>query len=267
MTSKVGSTKFDDAINEYYKLKQKYDLSIQKEVRKIRSLPDLNVKEKQEKFSEMKKRCVNCGKSGGTIFRQEGVNLIAQCGNTDSQCKLNIHLQRAKYLPMNTTISILNSEINNKKAEIIKTKLNFLFGFASESKTVATFNQLKSDLIKEVKKYQKINEKYISIIEDLPNKDIISRLNTNLQTTIQSFKNFINQFDETGETQYIKDAGTLYVEHIVKIAQELQSFKYIIQYIYSAPDNTHHLIQKTYKSSELEVVVPGTENKILAFTK
>ncbi len=64
MTSKVGSTDFDAAINKYYKLKHTYDVLIHRAVNKIRSSPDLTTKEKQEKFSELKKRCISCGKSG-----------------------------------------------------------------------------------------------------------------------------------------------------------------------------------------------------------
>ena len=138
------------------KLKHKYDASIQKAVNKIKSSSDLTTKEKQEKFSELKKRCISCGKSGGTIFRQEGINLIAKCGHIDAPCNLNIHLQRAKYMPMNNAISILNTEINNKKTAIIQTKLNFLFGFTPESKTVTTFNQLKSELQKETQRQRNL---------------------------------------------------------------------------------------------------------------
>ena len=265
VSSKVTSMQFDSALNQYYKLKKRYDLSIQKAVAKIRSDEDLTTKEKEEKFSEIKKRCVKCGKTGGTIFRQEGTNLYANCGN-DTPCSLNIHLQRAKYMPIDDAISELSIDINNRKAEIINTKLDFLFGFVSESETVARFNDLKSDLVNIVKKHQKMNEKYISIVQDLPNRDEILKLNSILEATIRGFKNLITQFDETGEIQYIKDAGQLYVNEIVKISDKLQSLKYTEQYVYLDPDNNNNLVQKTYKSSELEVVVPGTENKIISFS-
>ncbi len=267
MTSKSSSIDFDAAINTYYKLKQKYDIYIRNEVKKIRLSPDLTTKQKQEKFSEFKKRCIGCKKNGGTIFRQEGTNLIAQCGNTDKPCKLDIHLQRAKYMPMYNVIQILNTEINNKKAEIIQTKLNFLFGFSSEKDTVATFNYLKSQLVEEVKKYQKINEKYMSIIHDLPNRDEINKLNITLKTLIHDFKNLIKQYDETSDNQYLKDASNLYANQMVKVIKELQKLKYSVQTICSnLDDDDKHLVQNIYKPSQLQLVVPGTENKIIKFT-
>ena len=44
----------------------------------------------------------------------------------------------------------------HQKIEIIRTKLNFLFGFVNQTTTTSTFNQLKTELIDEVKKISKI---------------------------------------------------------------------------------------------------------------
>ena len=41
----------------------------------------------------------------------------------------------------------------------------------------------------------------------------------------------------------------------------LQKLKYKVQYIYTE-NNNHHLVQETYTSSEMQVIIPGTENKI-----
>lgn len=265
MTTKSSTIQFDTALNKYYKLKHDYDLSIKKIVNKITGSTDLTIKEKQEKFSNFKKRCISCGKSGGTIFKQEGDNLIAECGNTDKPCKLNINLQRAKYNSINSEILKLDKETNNKKSEIIQTKLNFLFGFTPEPKTIEIFNKLKSELINEVKKYQIINEQYINVTQNLTKQNEIKNLNAIFLGSIQNFKNLIKQFDETGELQYLKDAGKLYIDQIIKISNDIQKEKYSIQYIYSGPKDTHHLIQKTYKQSDLQSIVSGTENKIIAF--
>ena len=265
MTSKSVVIKFDQAIDKYYKLKHKYDASIQSAVNKIRTNELLTTEEKQLKFSELKKRCISCGKSGGTIFKQEGNLLTAKCGHEDKPCKLDIQIQRAKYKSVSYNITKLSKEVNDKKTDIIRTKLNFLFGFSNEQETISVFNKLKTELVAEVKNYQLISEYYINNVENLSNKDEIAKQNSVLFSLIQSFKDLINQYDQTGENQYLKDAGKLYVDEIAKTAQELQKLKYSIQYIYSSPDNIHHLVQETYKPSEMQVAVPGIENKILAF--
>lgn len=265
MTSVSSSSQFNAAIDKYYKLKHNYDKSIKKAVKSIRDNTLLNVAEKQEKFREFKSKCIHCGKTGGSVFIQEGDMLIARCGHSDQPCKLNIQLQRAKYQNLSTSLSNQNSYVNNKKIDIILTKLNYLFGFSSETKTLEIFNKLKVELIEEVKKYQKFNEKYIDIIENKSNRDEIIRLNNTLFSVIQNVKELIKEFEESGETQFIKDASELYVKQIIEIVKKLQELKYKIQYVYTE-DNEHHLVQKTYSQSEMQVIVPGTENKIIAFT-
>lgn len=265
MATQSNQIQFKTAINKYYKLKHDYIISIQKAVKKIRDNNLLSVTEKQDKFREFKEKCVICGKSGGTIFKQENDVLIAQCGNIDNPCKLNIRIQRAKYEDISTEILNENNIINDKKTEIILTKLNFLFGFSNETKTIELFNRYKSELVEEVKNYQKINRKYFDIVENLSNKEEIKKLNLALFSLIQNMKDLIKNFNETGENQFLKDAGELYVSHIVKTVKELQALKYKIQYVYTE-NNDHHLIQETYTPAEMQVIVPGTENKILTFT-
>ena len=92
------STKFNEALNRYYILKSKYELTINKEVVKLIKNKILTKTAKQEKFKQLKKKCIICGKEGGTIFNQEGNILIAKCGNLVNPCKLDIQLQKAKYI-------------------------------------------------------------------------------------------------------------------------------------------------------------------------
>ena len=260
----VPKLTFDTAINRYYGLKGEYDSAIQKEVKKLANNELLSSKEKHERFVGLKKKCVSCGKATGTTFKQEGNILIAECSSVDNPCKLNIRLQRAKYEGIAKDVNNLSDIVNIKKLDIIRTKLNFLFGFQNQTTTISTFNVLKTELVNEVKRYQKLTEQYISIIGNLPNKAKIKQLNDALFISIQNFKDLIKSFDESGTYQFLKDAVQLYVAEISKTISEIQKLKYSIQYIYFQDDKAH-LIQDRYTPAQQQVIVPGTENKILAF--
>ena len=71
---------FDEALNRYYRLKGEYDMNLKKVVSKIVNNNILSAAEKHEKYITEKKKCIVCGRSGGTIFRQEGYILTAKCG-------------------------------------------------------------------------------------------------------------------------------------------------------------------------------------------
>ena len=265
-TKSKQTISFDIAIEKYYKLKNEYDSAIQKNLSKIRANQSLNSAEKQEKFRALKTKCISCGKSGGTIFKSNNGVLIALCGNVEAPCKLDIQLQRAKWENIGQDVLNRSIIVNKKKIDIISTKLKFLFGFTNEQNTISVFNKFKAELIGEVKIYQQLGEYYKNVIENGANKDEINRLNDGLFILIHKFKDFIKEFDETGEMRYLKDAGELYVNEIMKTVEKLQNLKYPLEYIYTDDDDTNHLVQEHYLPSQLQTIVPGTKNKIISFT-
>ena len=78
-----------DAINEYYKLKLKYDTTKENEIKKYISDSGLSKKQKREKFSRFKVKCVNCGRVGGTEFSSKNRKLKALC-KASPPCKFQL---------------------------------------------------------------------------------------------------------------------------------------------------------------------------------
>jgi hypothetical protein len=270
MTSKTKTKniKFDEALSNYYKLKQEYSKKLNKEVTKLAENNVLTLGEKRERFAQFKRKCINCGQYGGTIFKQDNNILIAKCA-ADQPCNLNIQIQKAKYNNIIDEITNLSNEVNNNKIEIIITKLNFLFGFANETATLSAYNDLKTDLIYKVKYYQTLNEKYMNIINNISNRDEIAKLNMTFSLLINNFKDLIKNFNKTGEIKFIKDAVELYKQSISKLVTDIRKLKYIyntIEHQTLAGDiDIIYLIQDTYIPSQLQVIVPGIENKIITY--
>ena len=267
-TEDSSLTKFNQALGEYYKLKRQYDNQIEKEVIKLRKNTSLTNNEKHEKFKQLKKKCINCGKVGGTIFKQDGNLLLAKCGHTEKPCKLDIQLQRATYANINDQITELNNKISTNKIETINSKLDFLFGYTSESTTLENFNKLKKEIKDEIKKYQKINELYLDIVSNLTKMKEIKVKNNNLFILIKNFKDLIKNYEESGEFSYLKDAIELYVGTIEETVKNIRNLKYVYNGIeFNENDNTHHLIQESYIQEQLQIIINDTHNKILYFKK
>jgi hypothetical protein len=222
----LATVTFDDAISTYYKLKGQYNSNINKQVKEIYD-KKLSIDEKKTKFAEIKRKCIVCGKLGGTIFEEDNTMLLAKCGNQDNPCKLDIKLERAKYDNILKVINTQNGDINRYKNDIITTKLNFLFGFKSQETTLSEFEKLKGDLVKIIKQYQ----------------------------------------DNTGKQSFLKDALELYVDTIIVINKEIRALKYKIQEVIHNKDNdTYKLVQNSYTLSDLQIIQPDTENKVIIFS-
>ena len=272
MTSSNSSVSdFNDALNLYYKLKKEYEAPYKKLIESLVADTDTPIEKKREKLSLFKNKCVKCDSLGGTIFKQDENILTAQCGNTHAPCKLNIKLQKGKYMNIVDIIADNNNAIDINKLKMIQTKLNFLFGFNNESATIEEFNKLKAELIVEVQKYQVVYTHYLSIINNLNKKKQLAQQEDDIIIQIEKFKDLINKFDESNEITYLKEATELYINNITKIANTIRDLKYVnnaidIFYIKNDKIKMVNLIQETYNLEQLHVLVPGTEEKIIDLT-
>jgi len=193
--------------------------------------------------------------------------LLAKCGNQDNPCKLDIKLERAKYDNILKVINTQNGDINRYKNDIITTKLNFLFGFKSQETTLSEFEKLKGDLVKIIKQYQDNTGKYIKTIYNAENSSKINTLDNKLYANIKIFKDNIDSYKETGEQSFLKDALELYVDTIIVINKEIRALKYKIQEVIHNKDNdTYKLVQNSYTLSDLQIIQPDTENKVIIFS-
>lgn len=257
---------FNDAINNYYKLKNNYETPYKNLVDSLVKNKILTIEDKKKKISQYKNKCVNCNSLGGSIFKQENNILIAQCGNDDNPCRLDIRLQKGQYENIYNILNELNTNINDNKIATIKIKYDFLFGFTSESSTVSDFNKLKTALVEEVKKYQDIFSKYLEIMNNEEKKTKIYQQSKGLLSLIDSFKTLMKQFDETGEETFLKEATELYIDNIIKTANNIRKLKYATNKVeFNEKDKIYKLKQKSYNEEDLLILIPGSENKIIKY--
>ena len=57
-----------EAINNFYKEKSKYELLLEKEKRTIIRNNNLSWKEKRDEYKKLKPKCINCNRPVGSIF-------------------------------------------------------------------------------------------------------------------------------------------------------------------------------------------------------
>ena len=260
----MSNISFNDAFNEYYKLKNKYDKKLRKEAEKIAKIDDTNKKE----IFENKKVCVKCKQKGGTIFKQKGNLLFAKCG-ASSPCSLNIQLERAFHKNVTDELNTLNDKINIEKQNTILTKLDYLFTIQDEIKTKETFNKFKTNFVELTNLYEKYLTYYNNLIYNKDNKIVLKELNTTLFSNIETIKNNISEFDKSGDLQYIKDSIGVYVNTLTPIVKRINNLNYPINYMYTeyTDDNEiNYLIQNTFKFNELDVKIKNTQNKVIAFS-
>ena len=254
----------NEAINNYYKLKEIYESKINQNKIKIINNPQLTKKEKEVKFKNIKKLCVNCKKEGGTLFTNKDGLLKVKCGNLDDPCNLDIEIRKGKFRLANDLIIDLLIDINKFKEEIIKIKLDYLFGYISENDALGKFNIFKEELGKKDDLYKKVELFYINIANNPEKEGLLNTAESELFKIVKKIKDYCEIFKSTQNKILLKTVTENYVNDIIPLNKNISDLKYLVKYL-ELNDEKFYLIEKKITLKSLEYTLE--EGKIISNKK
>jgi hypothetical protein len=210
----------ENNINEFYKLKSKYETEINKNKKKIINNTTLSKKEKQQEFKKLKPKCINCKRPGGTLFsiknneKENFRELKAICGILTDPCNLNITIQVSKYELLQNLLKEIEIEIKDNKNKIINDKNQLLFGFITSETALEKFDELKDN----ISTYSSLLEHYLDLyLQITDNKEFKIETDDSIERSyemIKQIKESIHQFNLTNNTQFVRDAVILYTSNL-----------------------------------------------------
>jgi hypothetical protein len=257
----------DIKMNEYYKLKNNYENTLNDLKKKILNNNQLSKKEKRQEFLSLKPKCINCKRPGGTIFKnlfEKNRILTATCGIINNPCNLDLRIQLGTYIPFKSVLEDLEKEIKETKNKIIDFKNKQLFDFISSEEALDGFNKFKDEINESLLLYETYLDEYLNITD---NKNINSQIiihQEDLYSTIQSLNESILKFDETNDINFINDAVDIYIDSISVLVNDIRNLKFKESYVwFQEESNTFHLIQKKNSLEQLQIDVTG--DKIIKF--
>tara|TARA_R110002072_G_scaffold76776_2_gene179800 strand:- start:13360 stop:14181 length:822 start_codon:yes stop_codon:yes gene_type:complete len=265
-----SDSNYNDALNNYYKLKNEYEKKYNAKKSKILNNNVLSIKEKKKEINSFKKKCVNCQRDGGTIFKYQDKNLIALCGVTNNPCNLNISIKKSKVINIKSLLDSLELTIENTKVDIIKVKLNFLFNYNNQEISLQLFQKYKEELENINVQYNDIFIKYMDIIN---NEERKSKVNENLlmqNKIIEKIKLLNKEFNNTKSFFLISDIVEIYINELTKLNDILINLKYeynSVESINSEIKNieNYKLFQEKNKFTDFEIILE--KSKINSYKK
>lgn len=267
--STIKKNEIDDGIseklNEFYKLKYEYDKKVHSHRNNIIKDKMLNMKQKQDKYRKMKVNCINCGRNVGTIFEHKEGILTSICGDKTAPCNLNIKINRGKYVSLEMLLDVFQTGVDEVKEKIITTKLDLLFGYEQESNTLEIFTGLKEELTQDLESLMEYKTKFIEIVTNLDNKQILSTKMTMFYNKVSLIKSTVDEFNETGQIQLIKDMITLYDTELTPLLVDLRNLKYKYMAVeYELETDTHKLVRNVFTLQDM--TIPFENPKVISFT-
>ena len=170
----------ENALHEYYKLKDLYDEKFDIKKSSVLSDVTLSIQQKRTDIAKFKRarKCIVCKQTGGTIFTDVDRTLKAVCGCVATPCGLNIEIAKGKIENIGELMAATYSKIEDVKDNIIKYKLDLLFRYITDEQLVQKFGAAKKELDTYLEQYDKLYNKYIDITVKCCEKNMIATART-----------------------------------------------------------------------------------------
>jgi len=224
----VSKIDYIDALHTYFKLKKTYEYGILKKKREVfNSAPTRAIGKKM--VSEIKPKCINCGRPVGTIFDHKNDKYIAICGERDltRKCSLNIQLFRGHFSDEESMLYIFKSEFDKSKETIVRQKLDTLFNYISERDASDRFKKELENYNIESNIYHGIldsfNEKYFSKTR----QEKINEKMTKINDLLSKNDSIMSDYKMNSENrELLRDAIRLQIREIIPEMENLRRLKY-----------------------------------------
>ena len=217
------------AIDNYYKLKAKYEMT-------------------------KKTKCIFCGNQGSTIFKTLSIDgnktLIAEC-NSSQSCSKKIKILTGKIENFHEKISLLKQKIEKLKLKIILYKNDILFGYVNPENT-DKFEKIMTDFDVHTLELKVFMELYSDIIENRIDYDNLKKLESTLYIQILNIKRDIINYNNEKHHEDLDDAVNIFVEILsnlgseedVGLLEKIMLLKYVHPLVeYDEKEKTIRLVQ------------------------
>jgi hypothetical protein len=256
MESSPIDNSLNNALEKYYKLKEKYEKTVDSVKIHVNLLnPLLSRKKKQEMIAE-KIKCINCKESGGTVFLNNNNILLAVCGNSENPCRLHIEIKKGVYRNLREIEELYARNIDALQTKIIKIKLNLLFGYVPEDETLTEFTKYREILGKISKEYEPIQREFIvQVVGNEAHWKMIEEKENHLFELVDELRLM-------AATDLSKDYIEHYTTKILPLNEEIAALKYKLNDVY-IEDKYFILTREPYTNKMLEMSKNDDKGKVI----
>ena len=251
-----------ESLNEYFKLKQKYEAAIAANKKRIINNPTLSKREKRSEFMKLKPKCISCKRPGGSVFKilfndEDSIDdsyreYNAQCGIISNPCNLKIKIRCGRTEFISDILKSMEDAVKEIKNEIIDDKNKLLFGYLKTEEALDKFDYSKEDVSSYSSLYEEYLIKYNNIVDNEDKKRELEEAITNSYIQINQIKECIKKSDETGNKTFISDAIQIYDTTLIPTLSTIRNLKYNESFVWHNEDtNSCNLIQNKYSISNL----------------
>jgi len=255
-----------DAITKYYEMKKTYESTCQiVRKRTIEALKKKNKKVTKAMISQIKYKCLYCARDVGSVFERTEDSLVAYCGDKSNPCEFKIDIYRGLVYNMDKYRAIFKRDIEEAKENIMKTKMDSLFGYVTEKESVRTFKQNMEIYTVLEEQLNELNARHKALVSTPEKEAIIMKLIGQINECLKEVRDLIQQYKTNGNERILQFAVDKHVTILKPKIEQLREVRYDVKYMNQIGEKSY-LVQYGYKFDELDPVIDRTaEGRVKAF--
>ena len=263
---------YNDAINEYFKLKQKYEKSLMETKRQIHKTVHSR-KEAKHRVLMLKPKCIKCDRPVGTIFSKVDNRYEAICGDPNNPCSLDIQIFTGELNNFRYLFDVVKENFDLSKDAIIKQKLDTLFNYISEDESVKLFKtELNLYNVTSVQ-YKTYLDKYNELYNNEQRDSAINTKTEHVFKLIEKSNRLIEEYKKTNNNKYLKASVELQVKEIIPETRNIRMLKHHIMEMLKSDETmetpghlpVYTLFQRPVSIEQLDYIA-GEQQRVIKFT-
>jgi len=226
-----------ESLHEYFRLKNEY------QIKRSKMMKAAFKKEPSRRLGKLaalsiKPPCINCKRPVGTIFtNRDNDKYIALCGDKSNPCNLNIKIFNGKIINLYYILNVYQEEIADIKDTIIRQKLDTLFSYTSEEKSVTLFKKELDTYNANSKIYKQLLEKYVDLYDNEHKKKMVEDKLNQIFILKDKLSSLLKEYEISQNPLVLTSAMNLQINELYPEVRNLRLLKNEISELYEPEEN------------------------------
>ena len=216
---------FMDGLREYFRLKDGYEKKLLKMKRNAFEKGG-NKKEGQKFARNVKPACIHCKRKVSSIFYIKDNTYYAICGDKTKPCDLNIKIYRGDYIPLDDLMEIGEEEIEKKKEEMIRLKMDTLFHYVTKESMAQNFKKDLEEYNEESMLHKQTLKQYDKLYDNVERKSQTSKKQERVYEIMQDIKSILDEYHEKNNRELLNAAVDMQIKDLIPALKNLRWMKY-----------------------------------------
>lgn len=221
-----------ESLNEFFRLKNQYEKNVSL-LKKSAFKKEKNTRLGKLAALAVKPQCIHCKRPVGTIFsNKENGKYTAICGNKQDPCNLNIKIHSGQYVNLYYILNIFRNEIADLKDNIICQKLDTLFSYVSEQRSVELFKKELKSYNLNSQSYTELLDKYNELYNNKHVTEMTSKKSNDIFNLIEKIQDLLTEYEKTENPKILKTAMDIQINELYPEIRNMRLLKNEVLEIY-----------------------------------